>query len=289
MASLIEEIAARPALDDASRSPVPRHAPSASGTNPTPYPLSRRSRYLPSLTASALATASAAANSLVIIPVGAIEQHGPHLPVGVDAIIGEATAQALSLRLPADAPVWFGPSITYGKSNEHHTFPGTISISAKSLRRQLLALAHQCQALGFRHFALLNTHGGNSAVIDYTLREIQSELGLRVDHLRVPSTPELSPQESAWGFHAGEWETSLMLALAPALVDQSQAVCHYPARLTDPGQLRPESAPAIFSWQTDDIAPDGVMGDATAATAGKGTRWFNAAMDQLTASLLRSL
>ena len=77
-----------------------------------------------------------------------------------------------------------------------------------------------------------------------------------------------------------------MLALAPDLVDQSKSVCHYPANLTDSGELRPESAPAIFSWKTRDIAPQGVMGDATAASAEKGHRWFKSSMDALAKTLL---
>jgi len=124
-------------------------------------------------------------------------------------------------------------------------------------------------------------------VIDYTLRELQSEHGLVVEHLRLPTSSELSAQERAWGFHAGEWETSLMLALAPDLVDQTKVICHYPVKLDDPGQLRPESAPVIHAWQTSDLAPDGVMGDATAATSAKGHRWFEEAMQKLSDAVIR--
>jgi creatinine amidohydrolase len=288
LASLLSEIDARAPLG------LDNHAaiiPPLSASEPRPAPAldpSYRRRYLPAWGANALAQLPEKSNGLVIIPIGAIEQHGPHLPVVVDALLAEAAALAIDRLLPAETPVWFGPTITFGKSNEHHTFPGTLSISASTLRRIIMALATQLKALGFRHIALLNTHGGNSAVIDYTLREIQSELDLRVDHLRIPSTSELSAQESTWGFHAGEWETSLMLALAPELVEPSKALCHYPAYLSDRGKLRPESAPAIFSWQTSDIAPAGVMGDATAATVEKGNRWFSTAMEQL-AAYIRSI
>ena len=288
-ASLLSEMIARAPLGEMNhRALVPLVEP------PNPRVMATGStagekRYLPGLDAAALNQLEHKESGLVIIPVGAIEQHGPHLPVVVDTLLAQAAVVGMSERLPPDAPVWFGPQITFGKSNEHRTFPGTISISAKSLRRLIIALATQLKALGFRHIALLNTHGGNSSVIDYTLREIQTDLDLRVTHLRIPSTAELSPQENTWGFHAGEWETSLMLALAPELVDQSRAICHYPARLTDPGQLRPESASAIFSWQSSDIAPDGVMGDATAATTEKGERWFPEAMQRLADQVVASL
>jgi creatinine amidohydrolase len=103
--------------------------------------------------------------------------------------------------------------------------------------------------------------------------------------LRLKASDELNPQERTWGFHAGEWETSVMLAIAPDTVQMDRAICHYPAFLEDPGKLRPENAPATHSWVTRDIAPDGVMGDATKATAEKGRRWLDTALDQLAAQI----
>jgi len=231
-----------------------------------------------------IATAEAARRDLlVIIPIGAIEQHGAHLPVGVDAMIAEAGAKGLAERLPDRVLV--APTIAYGKSNEHHDYAGTIDLGAdlveSLLKRQVTSLAH----LGFRQFAVLNTHGGNSSVLVYTLRELQTSLGVRIGMLRIPLTDELSAQESTWGFHAGEWETSVMLAIAPEAVHMDKAICHYPSSIDDPGELRPENAPAVFSWKTRDIAEAGVMGDATQATAAKGKRWWAAALDELAESI----
>jgi len=172
--------------------------------------------------------------------------------------------------------VYVAPPLTYGKSNEHATFTGTLSLSAATFRRVLLATATQLKALGFSQLAVLNTHGGNSPIIVYTLREIQTTLGMRAGLLGWPYKPDLSPQEATYGFHAGEWETSLMLTVADELVAMPKAVCEYPARLSDPGELRPEDAPAIFSWATEDVSHSGVMGDATAATLEKGRRWLEA-------------
>ena len=282
LACLLQEVLARPALGTDTPVTLP---PASTSTNhsrgSTAYPASRRARYLPGLSRAALQAVADKDKALVILPVGAIEQHGPHLPVGVDALLGEAACMGLHQRLPVDAPVWFGPSLALGKSNEHLDYPGTISLSARTLRRLIMAQIDAFHALGFRQFALLNTHGGNSSVIVYTLREIQQRPEVRAGMLKIPTTPELSAQEATWGFHAGEWETSLMLALRPDLVAMDRALCHYPARLEDPGELRPENAPAIFSWMTRDIAPEGVMGDATKADATKGQRWFDAAMDKL--------
>jgi creatinine amidohydrolase len=285
LARLLAEIAAR--------APLGHSAPGAgvvipNGETPAPasgrhiqFPNTYRDRYLPALTRDALESWPDKDRTVVILPTGAIEQHGHHLPVGVDAILGQAWLAHTLPKLPADARVLVAPPITYGKSNEHIGFPGTVFVSAKTLRRLVLAMATQLRSLGFRHLAILNTHGGNSAVLVYTLREIQTGLGLRAGMLNFPYKPDLVPQEAQYGFHGGEWETSLMLGCAPELVRMDKAACEYPARLDDPGELRPENAPAIFSWITADISKSGVMGDATQATSDKGLRWLDLASTAL--------
>jgi creatinine amidohydrolase len=240
-----------------------------------------RARYLPAMTRSQLDALPGKASSLVIIPTGAVEQHGPHLPVGVDSILGQAWLDAALPLVPAAMPVYVGPAITYGKSNEHVGFPGTIAISARSLHRLLKVIARQLHALGFRTMAVLNTHGGNSAVLVSTLREIQTETGLNAGMLSWTWKPPITPQEATYGFHAGHWETALMLAAAPHLVHLDRAVCEFPAQLDDPGELRPEDAPATFSWISADISKSGVMGDATKATAADGRAWFALATQAL--------
>jgi creatinine amidohydrolase len=192
----------------------------------------------------------------------------------VDAIMGQAWLERALPLLPAGVHVLVAPPLTYGKSNEHTGFPGTLSLSARTLRRLVIAAVDQLLGLGFRHIGLLNTHGGNSAVLVYTVRELQRRSGLRIGLVGHPYAPDVSEQERAYGFHAGEIETSWMLALAPEQVRLEQAVREYPARLDDPGELRPENAPAIYSWMTKDISRSGTMGDATAATAEKGERWL---------------
>jgi creatinine amidohydrolase len=245
-----------------------------------------RSSYLPHLTLDALETLPDKERTLVVIPTGAIEQHGHHLPVGVDAILGQAWLNSALEKVGTQAQIWVAPPITYGKSNEHTGFPGTVYISAKTLRRVLLAQARQLKQLGFRNIALLNTHGGNSSVLVYTLRELQTELGLRAGMVSHGYRPPLADQESEYGFHAGEWETSLMLAVTEGLVRMDQATCEYPARLSDPGELRPESAPATYSWISRDISVSGTMGDATRASPANGNRWFDEASTALAQRLI---
>jgi creatinine amidohydrolase len=214
----------------------------------------------------------------VIIPTASIEQHGHHLPVGVDSILGQAILTAMIGGLSPSASVLIAPPITYGKSNEHVGFPGTLSIDAKLLRRTLLEVSEQLGELGFQRIILFNTHGGNSAVLHYTAREIREDYGILTLVLRHGSKPELATdQETAWGMHADEWETSLMLACSPELVQMDQAVCEYPARLSDPGLLRPEKAPAVFAWLSSDLSKSGVLGDPRPATREKGQLWMEAA------------
>lgn len=259
------------------RPPAPRFAPVATQVKPVlePAPIWRPfgARTLSAMNIDALKSAAVRPGSIAIIPTAAIEQHGPHLPVGVDAIIGQGLlARALDL-LPAACPVSVAPPLLVGKSTEHSDFPGTLSLSAATFSALVRAQVEQLQRLGFQRIAIWNTHGGNSAVLVPLIRELQSAPGLHIGMLQHGFKPHQSPQEAAYGFHAGEWETALMLALAPALVRRARAICHYPAQLDDAGELRPTGSALTFGWSTRDIAPNGVIGDATLATTDQGESW----------------
>ena len=245
-----------------------------------------RDRYLPALTRAEIDSLPAKEKTPVILPVGAIEQHGPHLPVGVDALIGQARLDYALPRLPKDLSLLVAPAIQIGKSNEHTGFPGTLAISKTILRRQLLAIAGQLSEWGFRCLLILNTHGGNKQVVNYTIREIRDSLGMDVRKLQPSSNIKIDPQEAAYGFHAGEIETNIMLEILDGQrVDLSHATCEFPARIDGEGRLRPESAPAIYSWVTSDISDSGVMGNARAATPEAGKAWVEAEAESLVAIL----
>ncbi len=241
-----------------------------------------RDRYLPALSRAQIDSIPEKECAPVIVPVGAVEQHGPHLPVGVDALIGQARLDYALPRLPKDHPVWVAPAIQIGKSNEHTGFPGTLMISKTVLRRQLLAIAGQLKAWGFSCLLFLNTHGGNIQVLNYTLREMEESLGMDVRKLRVGTDLPIDPQEAAYGFHAGEIETAIMLEILDGRrLDLSLAPSEFPAKLEDKGQIRPESAPAIYSWVSSDISKTGVMGNARAATPERGKAMMEAETDSL--------
>jgi creatinine amidohydrolase len=235
---------------------------------------SYRSRYLPAMTPGQIRSLPDRAWAPVILATGAIEQHGPHMPVAVDALMGQVWTSLALARLPEGASCYVAPPITIGKSNEHTGFPGTLMISRDTLRSQVLAAARQAHAWGFRSLAVINTHGGNVPVLVPTLREVRSLFGMRAAILASRPVQGISAQEARFGIHAGEVETAWILAAAGRWVDLSKAPCEFPARIEDPGGVRPVAAPALVSWASKDVSRSGVMGDASLATVEKGERWL---------------
>jgi len=161
-------------------------------------------------------------------------------------------------------PVYALPPVCYGKSNEHIGFPGTLSVSSSTFMAVLRDLGSSIAKAGFRKVVLYNTHGGNTALIDVMARDLRADFGLRTFTLHGSGGVKyegVSAQERAYGFHAGEVETALLLAAAPELVDRAAYTSNYIADVAKPQLLLPENAPATFAWLTADIAPSGVMGD----------------------------
>jgi len=247
-----------------------------------------RSRYLPALNLARIQALTDREWAPVIISTGAIEQHGPHLPVAVDAFLGEVWVTSVLAALPKDTSCYVGPPVTIGKSNEHTGFPGTLIISKETLRAQVWTIARQLKAWGFGHILIINSHGGNVSVLVYTMREIRAELGLSISFLSSDVSLPLSEQEKLYGFHANEVETALMYATAGSFCDASAAVCHYPAQIGDPGVLRPENSAATFAWASQDLSASGIMGNAAAGTAESGRLWLDACTKGLVASIVKS-
>jgi creatinine amidohydrolase len=227
-------------------------------------------------------------STLLILPTAAIEQHGHHLPLATDTLINTLLLGHALRKLPADLPVYALPPVHYGKSNEHIGFPGTLSLSATTFMAVLRDLGSSLSKAGFRKLVLYNTHGGNASLIDVMSRDLRAEFGLRTFALHGSGGilfEGLNPQERTYGFHAGEVETSFLLASAPELVDCSAYTSNYIADISKPATLLPENAPATFAWLTRDIASSGVMGDPRPATAEKGERWLEHAATRLAAAL----
>jgi creatinine amidohydrolase len=215
--------------------------------------------------------------SLVILPTAAIEQHGHHLPLATDTLLNNyILGRALEL-VPAEMPVYALAPICYGKSNEHLGFPGTLSVSASTLMAVVRDLGQSVHRAGFKRLVIYNSHGGNSSLLDVMARDLRAEFDLQVFRLGASVKLEgLSDQEAAYGFHAGEVETALLLAATPDLVHTDAYTSAYIRKLGEPGALMPENAPATYAWLTRDISPSGVMGDPAPATAENGAKWREA-------------
>lgn len=221
---------------------------------------------------------------VVILPIGAIEQHGAHLPLITDTMIGTHALDATLAALPDEVKVWALPPLNYGKSNEHINFAGTMTLSAETLTAVLHDIAASVARAGFRRLAFFNTHGGNTALLNSVARDIRVAtdlicFGIHGLHYGKPSF-EMSEKEWRYGFHAGETETSLILAIAPELVQMEKAITSYPNF--------PETDTALFffgtaetAWLADDWSESGVYGDATLGTAAKGEALLAAAVKNL--------
>ncbi len=214
-------------------------------------------------------------NTLIIQPIGAIEQHGPHLPLVVDATIATSIIGKALHQLDESIPAYALPTLYYGKSNEHSQFPGTIALSARTLSAVLMEMAENIYSAGFRKLLLVNGHGGQPQVLEIVARD------LRVQHsdfmvfpLFVWGAPHqvaelVGQREYDEGIHAGDVETSVLLALLPEQVEMVAAVKEFPKAFPAKSLLSLEGKLPV-AWTMRDLSRSGVVGDATVATAEKG-------------------
>ncbi|MEO1638088.1 MAG: creatininase family protein [Pseudomonadota bacterium] len=211
--------------------------------------------------------------TIAILPTAAVEQHGPHLPVGVDTMINQGLCDLLVERCPDDLDIRLLPIMAVGKSNEHIYAPGTLTLSAETALRAWTEIGLSVARAGVRKMLIVNSHGGNTDLISIISRELRVQAGMYCVRMGwgAGGVPEgvYSPQEMAQGIHGGDNETSLMLHFRPDTVDMSKA---QDFRWThDQGDIPPVGAIA-HGWVASDVNPAGVAGEAHLASAEKGRK-----------------
>ena len=216
---------------------------------------------------------------IAVLPIAAIEQHGPHLPVGVDAFIAEGMVARTAEALPAESPVVFLPVEEVCKSNEHISYPGTLTIGWEAVIQSWIDIGESVARAGVRKLVIVTSHGGNVSPMEIVARELRARLAMMVV---TTSWGRLGKWREIYNYgpdytdiHGGTSETSVMLALRPELVDMAKAEdfasgqSEMKARFK---RLGYHSSDANVSWLSEDLNPKGTVGDASAASAELGEK-----------------
>src|SRR5690348_253669 len=213
---------------------------------------------------------------IAVLPLAAVEQHGPHLPLGVDSFIADAYLGRARGMLPDDLPVTFLPVQRVGISTEHLAYCGTLSFSAQTAIAAWTELGESVARAGIRKLVLVTSHGGNVAAMELVARDLRARLSMLAVtvgwHRFGYPDGAFAAEEKKHGIHGGDIETSLMLAAQPDTVRMNKAINAEPATVAMAREFKWLSAyrPAGFAWMTQDLHDSGAVGDATQATAQKG-------------------
>src|SRR6202167_3084793 len=218
----------------------------------------------------------AARRWIAVLPLAAVEQHGPHLPLGVDSFIAEAYLSRVFEVLSADLPATFLPLQRIGVSVEHVEYAGTLSLSAATAVAAWTEIGESLARAGLRKLVMVTSHGGNVAAMELVARDLRARLRMLAVtvgwHRFGYPDGTFSGEEKKHGIHGGDIETSLMLAAMPGTVRMDKAPNATPATIAMAREFKWLGAyrPAGFAWMTQDLNATGAIGDATQASAEKG-------------------
>jgi creatinine amidohydrolase len=219
--------------------------------------------------------------SILLQPMGSIEQHGPHLPLATDQLIANAVAEALVDEVGDAHDVWLLPPLVCTKSNEHAWAPGTVWLSDQTMRSVLGDIARSVSTLRARKLVFLNGHGGNSALLQVACRELHLDHGLQTfllhPYVAADQGGPSPAHELGMGIHGGIDETSLLLYLYPELVRMEHAARSVPESLAGNRHVR-FGGSVTFGWSSRDLGTSGVIGDPRGATPEQGKEHFEAAL-----------
>ncbi len=213
--------------------------------------------------------------TIAILPTAAIEQHGPHLPVGVDAYINQGMLETTCARLPDDLDIRILPMQAVGKSNEHLHAKGTLTLPVELAIQLWVEIGLSVARAGVRKMVIFNSHGGNLDIISIVSRELRVRANMLVGKCQWTSfgLPDgmYPPEEIKYGIHGGDVETSVMLHFHPDLVDMSKAKNFHSSAedLAPDAALMPTGATS-YGWIASDLNKEGTVGNAAVATAEKG-------------------
>jgi creatinine amidohydrolase len=214
--------------------------------------------------------------TIAVLPLAAIEQHGPHLPVSTDTSIMQGMLETAIPLVPADLDIRILPIQSVGKSNEHVHAPGTLTLSPLAATQSWAELGAAVARAGLRKIVVVNSHGGNEEIMGIVTRELRvafKMLAVKTSWMRFGLPDGMYPDtENRYGIHGGDVETSLMLHFRPELVDMQKAEdfrSNVERAEKDFALLR-QTGTHAFAWIASDLNPHGVVGNAAAATAEKG-------------------
>jgi len=210
------------------------------------------------------------ASSILCMPIGSIEQHGPHLPLNTDVVLAEEYTRRIITRWGETFDLWQLPTLAIGLAREHDWAPGTLSLSIQSMTAFMRDLGREIvRSLPARNLAIFNGHGGNRGILEALAQELRADFGLNICVLHPTTWPELNTKAEVPEIHGGKNETSMMLALAPNLVRREQITQLQRSPDNDAVRTTILDQAVTWPWTTNEaqIANLGVIGDAQAASA----------------------